>query len=82
MNRISASMEVSAKHVHDGKLDSTMLPKSTRVYITDVGVDPLQDIINASRKVTDMGYQCVPHLPARRIESLGALETRLSGSGQ
>ena len=40
MAKISASIEVSAKHVHDGKLTEHMLPRGTRVYITDVGVDP------------------------------------------
>ena len=79
MTKIPASMEVSAKHVADGKLDSTMMPTGTRVYITDVGVDPVAEIIAASRKVTDMGYSCVPHIPARRIESESALESRLSG---
>ncbi|MEE9315030.1 MAG: methylenetetrahydrofolate reductase [Rhizobiaceae bacterium] len=79
MSKIAASMEVSAKHVMDGKLDATMMPQGTRVYITDVGVDPVSEIIAASRRVTDMGYQTVPHIPARRIESEGALESRLSG---
>ena len=79
MSKISASMEVSAKHVHDGKLHSAMLPTGTRVYITDVGVDPVAEIIRAAKMVTDMGYACVPHIPARRIESEGALESRLSG---
>ncbi|MEE9376324.1 MAG: methylenetetrahydrofolate reductase [Rhizobiaceae bacterium] len=79
MNKIPASMEVSAKHVMDGKLDATMMPQGTRVYITDVGVDPVSEIIAASRRVSDMGYQTVPHIPARRIESLRALEARLSG---
>lgn len=78
MKRINASMEVSAKHVHDGKLNDQMMPAGTRVYITDVGVDPVADIVAAARKVTDMGYQTVPHIPARRIESEGALESRLS----
>ena len=78
-NKIFASMEVSAKHVHDGKLQPGMLPAGTRVYITDVGVDPLPDMIEAARKVTDMGYTTVPHIPARRIESEDALRTRLSG---
>ena len=77
--KIGASIEVSAKHVHDGKLHDQMLPKGTRVYITDVGVDPVADLIAAARKVTDMGYQTVPHIPARRIESESALEARLSG---
>ena len=78
-SHISASIEVSAKHVHDGKLHADMLPKGTRVYITDVGVDPVADLISAARKVTDMEYQTVPHTPARRIESVSALESRLAG---
>ncbi|MGI9364102.1 MAG: methylenetetrahydrofolate reductase [Rhizobiaceae bacterium] len=79
LSHIGASIEVSAKHVHDGKLFSGMLPAATRVYITDVGVDPVKDLIDAARKVTDMGYRAVPHTPARRIESVSALEHRLSG---
>ena len=78
-SHIGASIEVSAKHVHDGKLHADQLPKGTRVYITDVGVDPVADLISAARKVTDMGYQTVPHTPARRIESVDALESRLGG---
>ncbi|MCJ8308228.1 MAG: methylenetetrahydrofolate reductase [Rhizobiaceae bacterium] len=78
-SHIGASIEVSAKHVHDGKLHAEQLPKGTRVYITDVGVDPVADLISAARKVTDMGYQSVPHIPARRIESTDALESRLAG---
>ncbi|MEM8749586.1 MAG: methylenetetrahydrofolate reductase [Pseudomonadota bacterium] len=79
MNKIGASIEVSAKHVLDGKLHDEMLPKGTRVYLTDVGVDPLADIILSTRKITDMGYAAVPHIPARRIESQSALEARLAG---
>ncbi len=79
MAKINASIEVSAKHVIDGKLDSSMLPGGTRVYITDVGIDPVEDMISAARKVTEMGYQTVPHIPARRIESEAALDHRLSG---
>ncbi|MDD9909313.1 MAG: methylenetetrahydrofolate reductase [Ahrensia sp.] len=75
---IPASIEVGAQHVHGGKLEADMLPGGTRVYITDVGVDPLDTMVEAARKVTDYGYQAVPHIPARRIESEGALQTRLS----
>ena len=76
---INASIEASAKHVHDNKLERGMLPVGTRVYITDVGVDPVDDLIEAARKVTDMGYSVVPHIPARRIEGLDSLRSRLSG---
>ena len=74
---IPASIEVSARHVLDGKLTVTMLPLATRVYVTDVGVDPVEDIVLACRSITDMGYRPVPHVPARRIESEGALDRRL-----
>ncbi len=79
MTKINASMEVSAKHVHDAKLNVGMLPTGTRVYVTDVGVDPVAEIVSACQKITDMGYIAVPHIPARRIESESALESRLSG---
>ena len=76
-DRIDASMEVSAKHVHDGKLTDGLLPSGTRVYVTDVGVDPVESITLACRAIADMGYRAVPHIPARRIESLEALDARL-----
>jgi len=76
---IDASIEVSAKHVHDGKLQPGMMPNGTRVYITDVGVDPVASMIEAARKVEAHGYAAVPHIPARRIESEGALDARLGG---
>jgi methylenetetrahydrofolate reductase (NADPH) len=79
MTKINASIEVSAKHVHDVKLTADMLPPDTRVYVTDVGVDPVSEITLACKKITDMGYSPVPHIPARRIESEAALEARLSG---
>ncbi len=78
MTRINASIEVSAKHVHDGKLTAGMLPMGTRVYVTDVGVDPVADIVAAAKKIGELGYSPVPHIPARRIESESALNARLS----
>lgn len=75
---IPASIEVSPKHVIDNKLTPGMLPEGTRVYITDVGVDPLADYIAAARRIGEMNYAAVPHVPARRIESAEALKTRLS----
>ncbi|EFL90716.1 methylenetetrahydrofolate reductase [Ahrensia sp. R2A130] len=79
MSHIPASMEVSAKHVHDGKLTAGMLPSGTRVYITDVGVDPVEDLIRAAATVRGLGYSPVPHVPARRIESEAALDARIAG---
>ncbi len=79
LSKIAVSIEVSAKHVHDSKLTADMLPRGTRVYITDVGIDPVADIIKAASLVSQMGYSPVPHIPARRIESETALNARLAG---
>ena len=77
-SRIPASIEASPKHVLDGKLTPGLLPPGTRVYITDVGVDPLADYVRAAAITRDQGYEPVPHVPARRIESLAALEERIA----
>ena len=75
--RIPASIEASPRHVLDGKLTPELLPEGTRVYITDVGVDPLADYVEAARQTEAMGYRAVPHVPVRRIESEPALVDRL-----
>ena len=58
MSKIPASIEVGAQHVHSGKLEAGMLPTGTRVYITDVGVDPERDRARGFR-VTDNGITLV-----------------------
>lgn len=76
--QIPASIEAGAAHILKDKLDGTMLPSGTRVYLTDVGVDPLDDLVRAAREITGMGYTAVPHIPARRIESEEALRERMT----
>ena len=77
-NRIPASIEASPRHVLDGKLERGLLPAGTRVYLTDVGVDPMDDYIDAARRIETMGFRAAPHVPARRIESTTALEARVA----
>lgn len=81
-NRIPASIEASPRHVLDGKLEPGLLPAGTRVYLTDVGVDPLDDYVAAARAIGEMGYHAAPHVPARRIESEAALDTRIARLAQ
>ena len=76
--RIPASIEASPRHVLDGKLEPGILPAGTRVYLTDVGIDPLDDYIDAARMIGAMGYHAAPHVPARRIESQASLERRIA----
>ena len=76
--RIPASIEASPRHVLDAKLEPGLLPAGTRVYLTDVGVDPMDDYVEAARRIGEMGYHAAPHVPARRIESQAALDTRIA----
>ena len=76
-SRIPATIEASPKHVLTGKLEAGMLPAGTGVFVTDVGTDPVEDTVAAARIVGELGYHAVPHIPARRIESLDALDSRL-----
>lgn len=78
LTRIPASIEASPQHVLGDKLTPDLLPAGTRVYITDVGVDPQDDYVLAAKRVGEMGYAAVPHVPVRRIESEAALNERLS----
>ena len=47
-NAIGFSIEISAKHALQGTLAAELFPRDTSVYITDVGADPLDDIVSAA----------------------------------
>lgn len=76
--RLTASIEASAKQVLSTDGLSGLFPAGTWVYLTDVGVDPLDTLVAAAAKVRACGYAPVPHLPARRIGSRDALELRVN----
>jgi len=76
--RLTASIEASAKQVLSTDGLSGLFPAGTWVYLTDVGVDPLETIVAAAAKVSACGYVPVPHIPARRIASRDALELRVN----
>jgi methylenetetrahydrofolate reductase (NADPH) len=78
MTTLGASIEVSVKELIAGKPHPGTLPTKTRVYIPDIGIDPVSDLIQAARIATDMDCHAVPHIAARRIDSADALERRLS----
>lgn len=75
--KIGFSIEVSPAQVLGGKLAADLLPAKTRIYMTDIGTDSENDMIAAAKKINDLGYACVPHIAARRIESETMLQTRL-----
>lgn len=74
---LAITIEATPKQV--GTVDGleTLFPQGTWIYLTDVGTDSTEVIVDAARRLHDMGYQPVPHLPARRFDSLSAFSERI-----
>ncbi len=76
--RLKITIEASSKQVLSTDEMGSLFPKGTWVYLTDVGIDPLETIIAAAAKLRACGYVPVPHIPARRIKSAEALDLRIA----
>lgn len=77
-SQLTTSIEASSKQVLASNELSALFPAGTQIYLTDVGIDTLDTIVEAAARLSRLDYVPVPHIPARRIKSKEALETRLS----
>lgn len=75
---IFASIEAVPKQVLAADDLETWFPAGTRVYLPDVGVDPLNVIVESAARLRECGYEPVPHFPARRIRDVEELDLRLA----
>jgi methylenetetrahydrofolate reductase (NADPH) len=46
-----------------------LLPLNTRVYVAHIEGTPINEMIDTAKRLTDEGYNVMPHFPARIIES-------------
>lgn len=46
-----------------------LLPQDTRVYVAHIEGTPINEMIDTAKRLTDEGYNVMPHFPARIIES-------------
>ena len=53
---------------------NSILPKKTRVYIAHLEGVSIDDMLSTAKRINHEGYEVVPHLPARIIESTEILE--------
>lgn len=74
---IPASIEMSPSQVFKIEDLGLLFPPLTRVYLTDLGIDPVSDIVAAAKRIRDMGYTPVPHIAARRQADRETLEERI-----
>lgn len=79
---VSASIEVTPKQLLELADLDTLFPTGTRIYLPDIGTLPPAVMVEAARKVSRAGHVAVPHIPVRRIESRGALASRLARLSQ
>ncbi|GHA40740.1 methylenetetrahydrofolate reductase [Amylibacter ulvae] len=55
-----------------------LLPSGTRVYIAHIDGTPIDDMVATAKRITDEGYDVMPHFPARIIKDRATLETWIS----
>ncbi len=53
---------------------SDLISKDNSIYVTYLPDEDMNKVINTSKKLTEEGYQVIPHLPARTIQSFEMLE--------
>lgn len=76
-SKIAASIEVSPKQAIESSDLPGLFPDGARVYVTDVGSDPTATLVEAVKRVHDLGYEPVPHIAARRLTTKAAFEERI-----
>ncbi|WP_412563155.1 methylenetetrahydrofolate reductase [Thalassobius sp. MITS945101] len=51
-----------------------LLPEGTRVYIAHIDGTPIEDMVETAARLSDDGYNVMPHFPARIIKDAATLE--------
>lgn len=50
-----------------------LLPQNTRVYIAHIEGTPINEMVDTAKRLTEEGYNVMPHFPARIIENKSIL---------
>ncbi len=51
-----------------------ILPKNTRVYIAHIEGVPIEEMVDTAKRISNEGFDVMPHLPARIIKDKKMLE--------
>jgi len=76
-DRVAASIEVSPYQAKESADLPGLIPRGVRVYMTDVGTDSTDSIVQGAARLNDLGFVAVPHFASRRLTSREALATRI-----
>lgn len=74
---LSTSVEMTPKQVLKAEHLATSLPFGTAIYLTDLGTDDADISVAAAARVRQLGFEPVPHIAVRRIQSHGQIDALL-----
>ena len=72
------SIEVTPRSANKIECFADVLPENTRVYIAQINIDDIPEMIVTAKRLKDEGFEVMPHFPARMIKNHAALNDLIS----
>ena len=72
------SIEVTPRSASKIECFADVLPENTRVYIAQINIDDIPEMIVTAKRLKDEGFKVMPHFPARMIKNHAVLNDLIS----
>ena len=72
------SIEVTPRSANKIECFADVLPENTRVYIAQINIDDIPEMIVTAKRLKDEGFKVMPHFPARMIKNHAVLNDLIS----
>ena len=72
------SIEVTPRSANKIECFADVLPENTRVYIAQINIDDIPEMIVTAKRLKDEGFEVMPHFPARMIKNHAVLNDLIS----
>ena len=72
------SIEVTPRSANQIECFADVLPENTRVYIAQINIDDIPEMIVTAKRLKDEGFKVMPHFPARMIKNHAVLNDLIS----
>ena len=72
------SIEVTPRSANKIECFADVLPENTRVYIAQINIDDIPEMIVTAKRLKDEGFEVMPHFPARMIKNSNVLNDLIS----
>ena len=72
------SIQVTPRSASKIECFADVLPENTRVYIAQINIDDIPEMIVTAKRLKDEGFEVMPHFPARMIKNNTVLNDLIS----